>query len=82
MSPLSKCPVCGGEMAEKDVEKLLRGGKHVAVVTVKAEVCLHCGERLYSRETIGRFEEIRAKLARQEVEEFEPMGQSFQVTIR
>ena len=80
MIPFSKCPVCGGEMAEKDVEKLLRGGNHVAVVTAKAEVCLHCGERLYSRETIGRFEEIRAKLARQETEEFEPMGQSFQVT--
>ncbi len=80
MIPFSKCPVCGGEMAEKDVEKLLRGGKHVAVVTMKAEVCLHCGERLYSRETISRFEEIREKLARQEVEEFEPMGQSFQIT--
>jgi YgiT-type zinc finger domain-containing protein len=67
-------------MAEKDVEKLLRGGNHIAAVTVKAEVCLHCGERLYSRETVGRLEEIRAKLARQEVEEFEPMGQSFHVT--
>lgn len=80
MIPFSKCPVCGGEMVEKEVEKLLRGGNHIAVVTVKAEVCLHCGERLYSRETIGRFEEIRAKLARHETEEFEPMGQSFQVT--
>lgn len=79
MIPFSKCPVCGGEMAEKDVEKLLRGGNHVAVLSVKAEVCLHCGERLYSRETVGRFEEIRAKLTRQETKEFEPMGQSFQV---
>ena len=30
MMPFSKCPVCGGEMAEKEVEKLLRGGVHVA----------------------------------------------------
>lgn len=79
MIPFDKCPVCGGEMAEKDVEKLLRGGKHVAVVRARAETCLHCGERLYSRETISRFEEIRAKLARQEVSDFQPLGQSFEV---
>jgi len=66
-------------MVEKDVEKLLRGGVHIAVVTVRAEVCLRCGERLYSKETISRFEQIRAKLSRQEVADFQPLGQSFQV---
>jgi len=25
MLPFSKCPICGGEVVEKDVEKLLRG---------------------------------------------------------
>ncbi len=79
MIPFEKCPVCGGEMVEKEVEKLLRGGSHTAVVTVKAEICLHCGERLYSQETIRRFEQIRAKLERQEVKDFRPLGQSFQV---
>jgi len=79
MMPFSKCPVCGGEVVEKDVEKLLRGGVHIAVVTVRAEVCLHCGERLYSKETISRFEQIRAKLSRHEVADFQPLGQSFQV---
>ena len=79
MIPFRKCQVCGGETAEKEVEKLLRGGKHVAVVSVRAEVCLHCGERLYSRETIGRFEEIRAKLAREHVADFEFLGRSFRV---
>ena len=79
MMPFSRCPVCGGEMVEKDVEKLLRGGVHIAVVTVRAEVCLRCGERLYSKETISRFEQIRAKLSRQEVADFQPLGQSFQV---
>ena len=77
--PMNKCPVCGGDVIEKEVEKLLRGGLHIAVVTVKAEVCLHCGERLYSQETISRFEHIRAKLARHEVADFQPMRQSFQV---
>lgn len=78
MLPFSKCPVCGGEVVDKEVEKLLRGGRHTATLTVRAEVCLHCGERLYSQETIRRFEQIRIKLELQEVAEFQPLGQSFQ----
>lgn len=79
MIPFSKCPICGGELVEKDVEKLLRGGKNTAVLTVRAEVCLHCGERLYPTETVKRFEQIRTKLERQEVSEFQLLGQTFQV---
>lgn len=41
---------------EKNVEKVLRGGRHTAILTMHAEVCLHCGERLYSEEDIRRFE--------------------------
>lgn len=37
------------------------------------------GERLYSQETVRRFEEIRAKLKRQETAEFKPVGLSFEV---
>ena len=79
MKPFNKCPVCGGEMVEKTVEKLLMGGNHTAVLKVHAEVCRHCGERLYSQETVRRFEQIRDKLERKEVEEFRPLGQSFEV---
>ena len=79
MMPFSRCPVCGGEVVEKDVEKLLRGGMHTAVLTVSTEVCLRCGERLYSQETVRRFEGIRRKLELDDVEEFEPLGRSFQV---
>lgn len=77
--PFEKCPVCGGELTEKEVEKLLRGGVNTAILKVQAEVCLHCGERLYSQETVRRFEEIRTKLERRETADFQPMGQSFQV---
>jgi YgiT-type zinc finger domain-containing protein len=80
MMPSKKCPICGGEMAEKEVEKLLRGGVNTAVMKVPAEVCLHCGERLYSQEVVRCFERIRAKLKRQETGGFQPIGQSFQVT--
>jgi hypothetical protein len=47
---------------------------------VQAEVYLHCGERLYSPANVKRFEEIRQKLERREIAEFQPVGQSFQVT--
>ena len=79
MRPFDQCPICGGELVEKEVEKLIRGGMHTAVVKVRAEVCLRCGERLYDSETVRRFEQIRQKLERQEVAEFQPVGQAFQV---
>lgn len=79
MKPFEKCPVCGGELAEKEVEKLLRGGLHTAMIVVQAQVCLSCGERLYSEETVRRFSQIRMKLERQETTDFRPLGVSFQV---
>ena len=66
-------------MIEKEVEKLLRGGVNIATVTVPAVVCRHCGERIFSKETVDRFEQIRDKLARQQVAEFDSSGQSFRV---
>ena len=80
MMPFGKCPVCGGEMVAKEVEKLLRGGVNTAVLRVPAEVCLRCGERLYSQEVVRCFERIRAKLKRHDVTDFQPIGQAFQVT--
>ena len=58
MIPFEKCPVCGGEVVERKVEKLLRGGNNTAVLSVMADLCLHCGERYYSKETINLFEKI------------------------
>ena len=80
MKPFSKCPICGGELVERQVEKLLRGGSHIAVMKVTAEVCLGCGERLYSQETVRRFEEVRRKLECEEVSAMQPLGRSFQVS--
>ena len=82
MIPFDRCPVCGGEVVRKRTEKLLRGGVNLATVTVEAEVCLHCGERMYSADTIRSFAQIRTKLEQQEVEEFEPIGTSFRVPVR
>jgi YgiT-type zinc finger domain-containing protein len=81
MMPFDKCPVCGGELQEKEVEKLLRGGANTAVVNTLATVCLGCGERYYSVETMRRFERIRYQLAKEEFAEFELVGQAFTAVV-
>jgi len=81
MIPFDKCPICGIEVIEKEVEKLSRGGKNTAIIKVSAEVCLNCGERLYSKETINIFERICSKLERQDVSEFEPLGYTYKVAV-
>lgn len=81
MIPFKECPNCGGEMVEKEVEKLLRGGVNIAAVTAPAEVCLRCGERLYSIETVNRFQQIRENLACREVTDLRPLGKSFQTAV-
>jgi len=80
MKSFDKCPICGNDLIEKDVEKLLRGGKNTAIVNVRAEVCQHCGERLYSEEQVRLFEQIRNKLSRGETHEYQHLGKSYRVT--
>ncbi len=79
MKPFEKCPVCGGELKDKQAEKLLRGGGNTVSVKVAAEVCLRCGERLYSEDAVKSFEEIRGKLRKQEFSRFRTLGRSFTV---
>jgi len=79
MLHFDKCPACGGDIIEKGVEKLLRGGNNTAVLNVRAEICLHCGERLYDKDTVLLFESIRDKLSRQDVSDFELLGQTYLV---
>lgn len=79
MQPFEKCPACGGDLVEKDVEKVLLGGVNTAVLKVCAGVCLRCGERLYSQETVRRFEQIKNKLERQDTKDFQAIGISCQV---
>ena len=79
MMPFEKCPVCGGELEVKQVEKLLRGGGNTVSLKVTAEVCQHCGERLYAEDVVKSFEEIRSKLQKKEFTHFRALGQSFTI---
>jgi YgiT-type zinc finger domain-containing protein len=74
-------PCLWGGMVEKKVTKLPRGGGNTATIRVRADVCLSCGEHLYTMETIKRFDEIRMKLKHKEVADFEPTGRAFQVVV-
>ncbi len=58
----------------EEVEKILRGDVYTAVLKVREDVCLHCGERLYSQEIVISFEEIRRKLEHKEVADFQHIG--------
>ncbi len=79
MKPFEKCPVCGGQLKQKQVEKLLNGGGHSIAVNVIADVCLQCGERIYSEDVIRTFEEMRNKLKKQDFDHLINTGQSFTV---
>ena len=79
MKSFDKCPVCGGDLREKEVEKILKGGVNTAILKISAEVCLQCGERLYSENTVRRFEQIRRKLAKKDVADFQLLGRAYQV---
>ena len=67
MTPLEKCPVCSGDIVEKEVEKVLRVGNNTEIVKVQALVCLRCGERFYTPEVVKLFEEIRSELNDEEM---------------
>ena len=79
MRLFERCPICKGEIVDKEVEKVLKGGTNTAIIKLKAEVCLHCGERLYTPETVSRFEDIREKLTQEDISEFELIGKTFHV---
>lgn len=72
------CPVCGGELIEKRVEKLLRGGSDTARLEVEAFVCQRCGEKLYPEKTVRRFERVRNKLSRKDTEDLTLIGSSYE----
>lgn len=78
--PFEKCPVCGGELAQKEVEKLLKGGNDTAIIKVRADICLKCGERFYDQKVVREFETIRSKLQRRQTKEFQPVGKLYRIS--
>ncbi len=73
-----RCPICGGEIRRKKVEKLIKGGNDTASIEVEVDVCLKCGERLYTKEDIQRFEILRKKLIDHDLSSLQLVGRSYQ----
>ena len=58
-----KCPRCGGRLEhDREVEKPVRYGDDVALVSLRADVCTRCGVRLFDREMMKRMERVRDSL--------------------
>ncbi len=79
MSTIEHCPVCAGDLVDEVVEKLLHGGSHTGILRIKAVVCERCGERLYVPAVVRRFEEVRKKLEKEEIEDFLVQGNTYRV---
>ena len=79
MLPINKCIICSGDVKEQEVTEIVRGGENTATLKVKALICQKCGERYYHADVVRKFEEIKAKLERQDTEDFTLVGQSFKV---
>jgi len=77
--PFDRCPLCGGDLADRVVEKLLRGGLDTAVLKVQAEVCLRCAGRMYTQKAVRQFEQVRRKLEAKETGGRAPVGGSYRV---
>ena len=62
MKSLEKCPVCGGGLENQQIEKRLGRGENAISMTVSADVCTGCGEKLSSEAVVKSFEAVRAEL--------------------
>lgn len=79
MKWINRCSICGGELAEDIVGKLLRGGGNVASIKVKARVCRKCGDIVYDATTIQKFQAIRETQERNDVADFSLLGKAYAV---
>ena len=53
-----KCDICSGPLVEQDVTyRIELDGKLIVVENVPAKVCIQCGERLFSAETVERLQQ-------------------------
>lgn len=69
---VGRCPICGGETREAvvEVQETIKGRAYI-IKGVEAELCIQCGERLYSLEEMRKIEEMRKRLAEKRVKPLE-----------
>ncbi len=75
------CPICGGKVTVKEVEKIVKGGSNVAILKVKAGVCSKCGERIYSKGTHEKIQKVRKELELGITKDLEVVGRTYRYRI-
>ena len=70
------CPLCGGKIEKKETEKIIKVGKDIVILKLKAGVCQHCGEKIYTKETHEKIQEIRREL-KERISELKPVGHTY-----
>ena len=76
---IDQCPVCGSSLASRTVEKLVKGGRDVASVRIKAGVCHKCGEMVFNAKTAQTLEQIRQHLREGKVRGWRTIGKAYAV---
>jgi YgiT-type zinc finger domain-containing protein len=73
---VSKCFRCGStEIDDRPVEELVRQGRYVVALRVRANVCSNCGEKYFEKDQVAMFEDMRRRLEHGDVEGFRVTGE-------
>lgn len=80
MTETKKCPVCKGKLTEKEVEKFLSSNGDTAVLTLRAEVCLHCNMKFFAPGIMAEIAAVKTKLKKGETKGFIVTGKSYRIS--
>jgi YgiT-type zinc finger domain-containing protein len=63
---VGKCSICGRDTKEDivEVQEIIENEAYI-ISGVNAEVCVQCGERMYSLGEMRRIEKVREKMRRE-----------------
>jgi YgiT-type zinc finger domain-containing protein len=51
----------------KMVDEEVKSGRDIVLIPIEVLVCQNCGERYYDRKTMRKFDEIKARLKKQDL---------------
>ena len=78
---ISECAICGGKAADKEIEEIVRGGKHTAIVNLRAKVCSQCGEKYFTVKQVRHLEKIAEDLKMNRTNDYLKSGITFRVPV-
>lgn len=64
MLKFDECPVCSGNIVEKEVTKVITSSNKQIPVKLPASVCCKCSEQFFSLDSVKKLEQMRSQLER------------------